>query len=355
MLIENQLYLSELERINQTQMDWTRIDGHSFLVIGATGLIGSYLIDTLMWRNKNQAANIKIYAMGRHLQGLEQRFEQYLNDEYFQVVEADVVNPLPEIGQIDYIIHGASNTHPRAYATDPIGTIMTNIVGTKQVLDYATKENTTRTLFLSSVEIYGENQGDSEKFDEHSLGYIDSNSLRGGYPEAKRASESLIQAYIAQKGIDVVIPRLSRTFGPTMLMNDSKAASQFLKNAVNGEEIVLKSAGSQLFSYTYVGDVVSALLFLLLNGENGAAYNVAVDEYNVRLKELAAKIAQIGQTEVIFDLPDAEEQKGFSKASLALMNADKINQFGWHSLFTIQEALEHTVQILKDESKVNRS
>jgi len=355
MLIENQLYLSELERINQTSMDWAQIDGHSFLVIGATGLIGSYLIDTLMWRNKNQAAKIKVYAMGRHLKGLEQRFEQYLNDEYFQVVEADVVNPLPEIGQIDYIIHGASNTHPRAYATDPIGTIMTNILGTKQVLDYATKENAKRTLFLSSVEIYGENQGAVEKFTEHSFGYIDSNSLRGGYPEAKRASESLIQAYIAQKGLDVIIPRLSRTFGPTMLMNDSKAASQFLKNSVNGEEIVLKSAGSQLFSYTYVGDVVSALLFLLLNGENGAAYNVAVDEYNVRLKELAAKIAQIGQTEVIFDLPDAEEQKGFSKASLALMNADKLSQLGWHSLFTIQEALEHTVQILKDEAKVNRS
>lgn len=349
MLLENEIYLAELDKINHAKNDWNKIDNHSFLIIGATGMIGSYMIDVLMNRNVKYKSNIHVYAMGRSLQRLEKRFSMYLNNPFFHIVEGDVTQSISLNEDVDYIFHGASNTHPRAYSSDPIGTIMTNLMGTQQVLDFAANTNPKRIAFLSSVEIYGENRGDVEKFTEDYCGYIDCNTLRAGYPEGKRASESLCQAYIAKHDLDIVIPRICRTFGPTMLLNDSKASSQFIMNAVNNEDIVLKSEGNQYFSYAYVGDVVYALLYLLVNGKNGKAYNIAVEEFDLKLKDLAKSLANVNQKEIIFDLPDAEEIKGFSTANQAILDSKKIEATGWKSLFELSEALENTVELIRNE------
>ena len=287
--------------------------------------------------------------MGRSLERLKSRFSMYLDSNLFHMIEADVTQPISLDDKVDYIFHGASNTHPRAYATDPIGTIMTNLMGTQQVLDFAVNTNPKRIAFLSSVEIFGENRGDVDKFTEDYCGYIDCNTLRAGYPEGKRASESLCQAYIAKHDLDIVIPRICRTFGPTMLLNDSKASSQFILNAVNNEDIVLKSEGNQFFSYAYVGDVVYSLLYLLVNGKNGEAYNIAVPEFDLHLKDLAQELASLNQKKVIFDLPDEEERKGFSKASQAILASKKISTLGWNSIFELEEALKNTIEIIRNE------
>ncbi|MFC0277273.1 NAD-dependent epimerase/dehydratase family protein [Enterococcus devriesei] len=349
MLLDNEIYRTELEKINRAKNDWGKIDNHSFLIIGATGMIGSYMIDLLMKRNKDHNANIHIYAMGRSIERLTKRFRMYLSADFFHTVEADVTQPIVLDEDIDYIFHGASNTHPRAYATDPIGTIMTNLMGTQQVLDFATNKKVKRIAFLSTVEIYGENRGDVDKFEENYCGYIDCNTLRAGYPEGKRASESLCQAYIAKHDLDIVIPRICRTFGPTMLLNDTKASSQFILNAVNNDDIVLKSEGNQYFSYAYVGDVVYALLYLLVNGKNGEAYNIAVPEFDLHLKDLAQGLAAVNQKEVIFELPDEEEKKGFSTASQAILAPEKMETLGWQSLFGLEEALQNTVKLIRNE------
>lgn len=140
-------------------------------------------------------------------------------------------------------MHAASNTHPRAYSTDPIGTITANVQGTYQLLEYAVNHQCERFFFFSSVEVYGENRKDVDKFDESYLGYIDCNTVRAGYPESKRLGESLCNAFFAQKGQDFIIGRFSRVYGPTMSDEDSKAIAQFIKKAVAGEDIVLKSVG----------------------------------------------------------------------------------------------------------------
>lgn len=349
MLLENEIYRAELDKINQANNNWKKIDHHSFLIIGATGMIGSYMIDVLMRRNEKNQSNIHIYAMGRSIDRLKKRFSMYEESTFFHMVEADVTQPFMLDKEVDYIFHGASNTHPRAYTTDPIGTIMTNLMGTQQVLEFAVKKKAQRVAFLSTVEIYGENRGDVEKFTEDYCGYIDCNTLRAGYPEGKRAGESLCQAYIAKHDLDIIIPRVCRTFGPTMLLNDSKASSQFILNAVNNEDIVLKSEGNQYFSYAYVGDVVYALLYLLGNGENGEAYNIAVPEFDLHLKDLAHGLAALNQKEVIFDLPDEEERRGFSTASQAILASDKIDSIGWRPLFGLNEALKNTVELIRNE------
>ena len=158
------------------------------------------------------------------------------------------------------MVHLASNTHPLAYASDPIGT-------------------------------------------------ISSNTLRAGYPESKRCGEALCQAYRVQKNMDVVIARLTRSYGPAMKMDDSKALSQFIKNGLEGQDIILKSEGSQYYSYTYVADAVSGLLTVLLKGINGDAYNIAYQEFDIKLKDLAELIAEYSGTKVVYEIPSALETR----------------------------------------------
>ena len=345
----NEVYLHQLDKvISVRENELIRLNGKSILIIGASGLIGTFLIDVLMRFNQKHEGGVLIFGMARDLTKLKNRFSEYKGSPFFSFVQGDVTNELNFEGQIDYILHGASNTHPMAYATDPVGTILTNVLGTKSVMDFAGKSKAQRVLFLSSVEIYGENVGDVELFDEQYLGYIDSNTVRAGYPEAKRVSESLIQAYRSQFGLNAVIARLSRVFGPTMQSGDSKALSQFILNGVNGQDIVLKSTGTQRFSYTYVGDAVSAILLLLFSGDDGAAYNVSDASYNLSLGEMAELISDISSTKVVYELPDEIESKGYSKATRALMDATKLNQIGWRPVFDIHEAISETINIFLD-------
>ena len=204
-----------------------------------------------------------------------------------------------------------------------------------------------RMAFASSNEIYGENRGDVEKFDEDYCGYINSNTMRAGYPESKRCGEALCQAYIRQKGLDVVIPRLTRSYGPTMLMSDTKAISQFIRKGIAGEDIVLKSEGTQYYSYTYIIDAVTGLMAVLLMGECGEAYNISDDASDIMLKDLAGIIADQAGRKVVFELPDAVEAAGFSKATKARLDSAKINKLGWKAAYDIKEGLERTIEILK--------
>ena len=289
MIYQNKQYMRDVESVANLSIPWEVVHNKNILISGATGLIGSFLIDVILEKNQQDGLNCTVYALGRSEEKARNRFSKYCNDPHFVFIPYDVKEPLvySDNHTFDYIIHLASNTHPLLYATDPIGTITTNIIGLQNLLEFAVKHNTTRFVFASSNEIYGENRGDTELFDEEYCGYINCNTLRAGYPESKRCGEALCQAYIAQKGMDVIIARITRSYGPTMQMSDTKAISQFIKKGIAGEDIVLKSAGTQYYSYTYVADAVSGLLWAMLAGENGEAYNIADERSDIILKDLA--------------------------------------------------------------------
>lgn len=347
-LLENPLYQQDVCKIAMQPLPWEKLKGKSLLISGATGLIGSFLIDVIMFRNKEQNMNCMVYALGRSEDKAKTRFGYCYESDYFQFIPYDINKPFvrDDIGDVDYVLHLASNTHPVAYATDPVGTITTNIIGTQNMLEFAYAHHVVRCAFTSSNEIYGENRGDVEKFGEEYCGYIDCNTMRAGYPESKRCGEALCQAYIKQKGMDIVIPRLTRSYGPTMLMSDTKAISQFIRKAIAGEDIVLKSEGTQYYSYTYMADAVCGLLYVLLLGEKGEAYNIADDASDIMLKDLARIIANTVGREVVFEIPDAVESAGYSKATKARLDSTKLQGLGWKALYNIEEGIERTIKIL---------
>jgi len=353
-LINNKQYLEDIELIANTSYEFDKFKNSKILITGATGLICSFLIDVLMYRNEKFNDNITIYAVSRNEEKILNRFKEYEPQKYSQnnnsrliYLNKDICEKIDLEIDFDYIIHGASNTHPVSYSSDPVGTITTNIIGLNNIFEYCRSHKPKRIFVMSSVEIYGENRNDVELFDENYCGYINCNTLRAGYPESKRLSETLCQAYISKFNYDIVIGRFSRVYGPTMQMDDSKALAQFIKKALNNEDIVLKSKGEQCFSYCYVADAVSALIKVLLDGKSGEAYNIASKDSNIKLKDLAKILSDYNNKKVVYELPSETEQKGYSTATKALLSIKKIEELGWISKFNIEEGLNRTISILK--------
>ena len=343
------LYMNSVEKAATVNLPWEKLANKKILVIGATGLIGRNLVDIIMHKNVHDNLNCMVTVMARNQEKIRKSFsEDYFGRADFDYICHDIQKPLKEIQQFDFILQMASNTHPRAYSSEPIDTILTNVYGLKNVLDMAAENKKTRVVFPSSVEIYGENRGDVEFFSEEYLGYINSNTMRAGYPESKRVCEALCQAYIKEKNLDVIIPRLPRIFGPTMGADDSKAAAQFIKKAVEGKDIVLKSDGKQEYSFLYMLDAAVGILFVMLNGENGEAYNLADESCDGQLREIAQTCADIGNSKVIFELPDEVEKAGYSTATKAKLDGTKIKKMGWKPLYSLTEGIEETIRILKE-------
>lgn len=348
-LYENEQYMEDVHFVAGLNLPWDKLKDKSIMLSGATGLIGSFLIDVILSKNTSDNLNCTVYALGRNEAKARARFNKFSEDSQFVFIPYDVKLPLvrEDIGTVNYILHLASNTHPMLYSTDPIGTITTNIIGVQNLLDFAVEHHATRFVFTSSNEVYGENRGDVELFEEDYCGYINCNTLRAGYPESKRCGEALCQAYMAQKGLDTVIARITRSYGPTMMMSDTKAISQFIKKGIAGEDIVLKSSGTQYYSYTYVSDAVSGLLIVLLDGEKGEAYNIAEEHSDIMLKDLAEIIAGINGKKVVFEVPDAVEATGYSTATKARLDGSKLQKLGWMPRYDIQSGIERTIKILE--------
>lgn len=334
------LYMEDIKNILSIK-DIDTLKGKSFIITGATGMVGVMLIDALM-----SLDDVTVYAVGRNKDKAESRLGNHFDNPNFHFIEHDVCQPFDENLKVDYIIPMASNTHPLAYSKYPVETVWINVKGAEHALNLATNCGAT-VIYTSSIEVYGE-AIDNKPFTEDSTGKLNLRNARSCYNESKRTAEALCQSYLAEYGVDVKIARLSRIFGPTMLESDSKASSQFIKKAIAGEDIVLKSTGEQFYSYTYIADAVMGLLEVLLHGETGLAYNIGSKKTDVRLKDFAQLCAEYNGKNVVFELPSETERKGFSGAMFAVFDNSRINSIGFNPIYEMKDAVIRTIRILSE-------
>lgn len=313
----------------------------TLLITGATGMVGTMLADAMM-----ELGDVNVIAVGRNAEKAKSRLGEYFGSKNFIFAEQDVRTSFSTEFTPDYIIPLASNTHPLAYSQYPVETLLINIKGAENALNLAAQCNAT-VLYPSTVDVYG-NAISDKPFKEDSLGYLSLQSSRSCYNESKRASEALCQSYLAEKGVSVKIGRLCRLFGPTMLPDDSKASSQFIKKAIEKENIVLKSDGKQFFSYTYIADAVAALLHIMLSGDNGKAYNISSRKTDIHLRDFAGICAQKAGTSVVFEVPDEKERKGYSLSEYSVLDNSALRQSGFEPKYEIEDAIERTIRILTE-------
>ena len=337
------LYRQDLRTAAGDAAEW--LGGKRVLITGATGLIGSFLTEALLALD----ADIQVYAAGRSAEGVKRRFGALTESPWLHFVPYDAACPSGFDFDADYAVHAACSAHPLAYATDPVGIMRANLLGAMDLLEYLRDHPSARLALLSTGEVYGENPGLPEGFSEGDHGYIDPMRPRACYPESKRAAETLCASYVAQYGVQAVVARLCHVYGPTFTPANSRADAQFLRNALSGADIVMKSAGTQVRSWCYVADAVSAILTLLGRGEPGQAYNVGNREAVHSIREYAQTLAELSGVSLKFDLPPALERSGYTPVTRAVLNPAKLEALGWTPRFDLRRGLEHTYRCLAEQ------
>lgn len=328
----------DLRQIGSLDLPWEKLKGKNILVPGATGLIGSSLVTALIL---NPQKDYEVYAGGRNIERLKKRFVK-IADKSLHLIEHDVANPIKMDIPFHFIIDCASNANPAAFTNNPVEVIQANIFGVDNMLRYGLTHNMERFLFVSTGEVYGE--GDSRIFDEKFSGFVDILNPRACYPTSKRAAENLCIAYSNEYGIDVVIARPCHIFGPYFQATDDRAYSQFLRNAIAGEDIVLKSPGLIKRSWCYVADCVSALLYILLKGENGCAYNISSPENELTIRDFASAIAKSAGSKIVFDIPENAPKAIITQG---ILDSTLLQHLGWRPTLTFTDQIKSTIEELK--------
>ena len=325
-------------------IDFEAFHNKGILITGATGMIASYLVHSFMSMNINKNLNIDIYALVRNKVKAENTFASYANDKKFHLLVQDVTAPISIGSKVDYVIHAAGGASPYLIQNDPVGIINANVIGTFNVLNFA-KEQKAKVLYTSTREVYGKVEGLCE-LKEDSFGFIDPLDSRNCYPESKRLAEQLLKSYSIQYGVDFWTVRIAHSYGPGMnVINDGRVMSDFVCDAINGRDIVLKSDGLALRAFCYITDCITALLTVMSKGTICDVYNIANETEEYQIKDVAQIIAQCSPypIKVVFNIP-RKANAAYCNYKRVRLNTDKIFALGWRPLVNLRQGITKTLK-----------
>ena len=350
-MILNYIIDEDAEQIIQENNGLKDFYNKNIMVTGASGMIGSYFIYTLVKLNEDYGANIKIIPLVRNLNKLN---EEILCKDYVFPVVQDVTEKIDCKYKIDYIIHAASPASPKIMKEKPVETNFANTLGTANTLMLARENNVKGYLFISSREIYGQPLENQEYFTEESFGFIDQLVPRNAYAEGKKAAENMCVGFKKEYGLNTKIVRLAHTYGPGMSIYDGRVQADFLKNLVNDENIVLNSDGSSVRTYTYVSDAVSAIFKVLLKSDD-IVYNISDERNEVSIRQLAETMVEISpkNLKLVFNIADEDKDSGYAPFKFGILSSEKIRkELGWNAKYSVKEGFERTYEFLKLENSI---
>lgn len=346
-LIINKIIDEDAQQIIDENDGLDELYDSSVMITGATGMIGSYFVYTLMKLNEDYDANIKIIPLVRNLEKLR---KEVLSKEYIDPIVQDVTDKIKYDEDVDYIIHAASPASPKIMREKPVETNFANTLGTANTLLFAKEHNTKKYLFISSREIYGAPLENQEYFKEDSFGFIDQLVPRNAYAEGKKAAENMCVGFKKEYGVDTKIVRLAHTYGPGMSVDDGRVQADFLKNVLNNENITLNSDGSSIRTYTYISDAVSAMFKIILKSE-AMVYNVSDERNEVSIRQLAEIMANIYPEKglkLVFNIKEEAKDSGYAPFKFGLLSSEKIrNELNWNAKYSVHDGFKRTLEFLK--------
>ena len=318
----------DLEQIATSEfIPWEKLREKRVLVTGATGLIGYATVTGLLYTSRKRGLNTKVLALVRDMERAKDRFSEWIGQDDLLFLAGSVENMPCVDGDVDYIIHGASQTTSKAFVTQAVETIRTAVIGTDNLLRIAQEKHSSGFLYLSSMEVYGHPQK-GHKVKESDAGAFDPLDLRNSYPIGKQLCENLCCAYSKEYMVPAKIIRLTQTFGAGVNYDDTRVFAEFGRCVKEKRDIVLKTKGETERSYLYIADAVTAVLIVLLKGEAGQAYNAADERAYCSIAEMARQVAELGGIKVRFDLQD-EKKLGFPSVIYMDLDTALLRGLGW--------------------------
>ena len=347
MRVSNRIVREDLEYITRCDLPWSAFKDKTILVTGAAGFLPAYMVETLLFLNETKALGCTVIGMVRNLDRAKKRFADYASSSDLVLIEADVVNRYPWNYNFDFIIHAASQASPKYYETDPVGTMTANILGTYNLLEYIKGKNCLGFLYFSSGEVYG--TPTKNLVGEKDYGYLDITNTRSCYGESKRASETLGYCYLKQYNVPFKVVRPSHTYGPGLLLNDGRVFADFIRDALVGKEITIKSNGTAARPFCYLSDATVAFYTVLLNASPGYAYNVANTSAFLTVHELAEIISKLGlQGNIPIKFTNAVIIKdAFIKSAAPKPDITLINNLGWNPKIMADVGFKRTLDYFR--------
>jgi UDP-glucuronate decarboxylase len=336
----------DLERITAaTWVPWNELHGSTVLVTGASGLIGRPLVKALLWYGMRHDARIRVLGLTRDLTRARASFASALGAGAPLTLVEGEVESLKLDGPVDLIVHGASVTSSHDFVTHPLKTIQTALKGTERVLEIAQDRNAS-LVYLSSMEVYGAPDG-SRRITESDFAGFNPMLVRNSYPESKRMAEAMCAAYAQELGVHAKVLRLTQTFGPGVAQDDGRVFASFARSAAKGMDIILQTAGETERSYLYTADAVTAILTVLLKGQDGQAYNAANEETYCSIRSMADLVARTcGQAPVAVRVETEEGTSAYLPTLKMDLDTAKLQALGWQPTVGLEEMYARMVAVM---------
>jgi nucleoside-diphosphate-sugar epimerase len=301
-----------------------------------------YIVEAINKADIDWNLNLKIICMARNEKKLHDVFGKTLMLPNIITIVQDITKPIEYNEKIDYIFHAAGAASPKDFTENPVETLWGHVQGTRNILELARNKNVKKVLYVSTVETYGEWKSD-EAIKETDIGPMKFDNARACYPEAKRLCETMLASYKAQYGIEYVSVRLCHTFGPGISLYDGRAFAEFIRNVIDGKDIVLQTDGSAVRTYTYVADAIGAILVAFTKGKDNS-YNIANTDNLISIRDLAGLIADLDpkkKVKVVYSNKSSDLK--YLPFKLGIMDVDRIKQLGWRPQVGLRDAFRYTI------------
>jgi len=304
------------------------------LVTGGAGFLGSHLCEHLLGEGDDVACIDNFFS------GCKDNIRHLSSHPFFELIRHDVIHPL--FIEVDRVFHLACPASPIHYQHNPIKTVKTNVMGTINMLGLA-KRIKARILLASTSEVYGDAQVHPQT--EDYWGNVNPIGLRSCYDEGKRVAETLMMDYHRQNRVDIRIARIFNTYGPRMAVDDGRVVSNFIVQALKGEDLTVYGDGAQTRSFCYVSDLIDALVRMMNAADFAGPMNVGNPE-EFAVLELAEKILALTGSKsriTLKPLPSDDPVRRCPDISLAKA------KLGWEPRVGLEEGLTRTIEYFREK------
>ena len=327
----------------------TELEGKTIAVTGSTGLLGACMVHCLLALKAQRGVNLHIVAVARNMEKAVRLFGEEREELSYYQYDFSSTEPFQLKRKVDYLFHFAAPTASKDFVEKPVETMNTVYMGMQNILNYAEQTKLESLVLASTLEVYGTITDDSTPLTEDKQGYLNPMATRSSYPLAKRAAEGLCHNYAVEKQVKVKVARLAQTFGAGVSTQDNRVFAQFARSVIHNEDIILHTTGELSRCYCYTTDAINAMLYILLKGEDGTAYNVANEATYISIRQMAELVAETFNPDHVHVVIEMQEGLGYSPTTKLRLDTQRIQSLGWTPYYNMKDMFGRLIASMKEE------